>query len=158
MHSPKGRHRADVLARLANVGIDQGRVEFIDRLPWAKYIQTYQRIDIALDPYPYCGGITTCDALWMGVPVITLRGKHPVSRTGASILNTIGLGNCVAESREQYVELASRLARDVRQLCDLRARLRNRMIESRLMNGPHFARDIEALYLQAWQEWVSCQA
>ncbi len=73
------------------------RVEFVGKQPWEDYIATLQRIDIALDPFPYGGGITTCDALWMGVPVVTLSGRTAVGRGGRSILSNAGLPELIAE-------------------------------------------------------------
>ncbi|HTW94797.1 MAG TPA: tetratricopeptide repeat protein [Tepidisphaeraceae bacterium] len=149
--APEGRHRERVI-ELLNVGDD--RLEFLPRQSWADYIATYQRIDICLDPFPCGGGISTCDALWMGVPVITLRGKTSVGRGGASILHYVGLDELVSASTEQYVSAAIDLARDRPRLCGIRCGLRPRMRSSGVMNAVEFARGVEAAYLKMWGDWL----
>jgi predicted O-linked N-acetylglucosamine transferase (SPINDLY family) len=106
-----------------------------------------------LDTYPYNGHTTTCDALWMGVPVVSLAGQTAVGRGGLSILSTIGLPELVADSQELYVRLASDLAHDSGRLGELRSTLRQRMAQSPLMDAPRFARNIEAAYRQMWRTW-----
>lgn len=135
LHAPPGKHRAELIQRFERRGVAAHRIEFVERLPWPQYIQTYDRIDIALDPFPYGGGITPCDALWMGVPVITLRGRTSVSRGGTSILRNLRIDRYVAQSPEQYISAATTLADDVPLLSDTRMRLRQRMLESPLMDA-----------------------
>jgi predicted O-linked N-acetylglucosamine transferase (SPINDLY family) len=120
-----------------------------------EHYAAYTRVDIALDTFPYHGTTTTCDALWMGVPVITLAGSAHVSRVGASLLHQVGLDELVADSPERYVELAKNLATDVARLTELRATLRQRMSASPLMDGPGFARDVEAAYREVWRAWCA---
>ncbi len=91
LQAPAGCCREDVLRRFAHHELSSDRVEFVGRQPWEQYLQSYQEIDLALDPFPFGGGITTCDALWMGVPVVTLSGRTAVGRGGRSILSNIGL-------------------------------------------------------------------
>ena len=91
---------------LAEQGISAERLVFVDFLPMAEYFGVYQRIDVALDPFPYGGGTTTCDALWMGVPVVSLAGQTAVGRGGLSILSNVGLPELVAHDAEQYVRIA----------------------------------------------------
>ena len=98
---------------------------------------------------------TTCDAVWMGVPVLTLPGEMPVSRAGLSLLSTIGLAKLVAQSEEDYVRLAVELAADLPRLAHLRTTLRPRMQASPLMDAPRFARNIEAAYRKMWQAWCA---
>ena len=100
--------------------ISAERVEFVDFQPLAEYFGAYQRIDVALDPFPYGGGTTTCDALWVGVPVVSLAGQTAVGRGGLSILSNIGLPELVAHDPEQYVRIAVELARDLLHLSSLR--------------------------------------
>src|SRR5208337_4322502 len=102
----------------------------------AEYLRIYEHIDVALDPFPYGGGTTTCDALWMGVPVVSLAGETAVGRGGLSILSNIGLPELVARDPEEYVRIAAELARDLPRLSNLRATLRQRMQSSPLMNAP----------------------
>jgi predicted O-linked N-acetylglucosamine transferase (SPINDLY family) len=108
-----------------------------------------------LDPFPYGGGTTTCDALWMGVPVISLAGPTSVSRSGLSILSNVGLADLAASDVEQYIRRAVELAHDLPRLAELRAGLRQRMRGSPLMDAPRFARDVEAAYRRLWVAWVN---
>jgi predicted O-linked N-acetylglucosamine transferase (SPINDLY family) len=156
LHAGEGSHRERAKDLFAAEGVDRGRVRFAGFVPLEAYFRQYQRIDIALDPFPYPGGTTTLDALWMGVPTVTLAGQTAHSRGGLSILTNIGLSDLVATSPEQYVEIASKLARDLPRLSELRTTLRSRMQSSPLMGGAQFARDVEAVYRQMWQKW--CEA
>lgn len=153
LHAPEGRHRDDARQVVQDHGVDPARVQFISRMSPARYFAQYQQIDVALDPFPFPGGTTTCDALWMGVPVITLPGQTAVSRAGLSILSNVGLPELVAESVEDYVRLATDLARDGSRLQLLRSGLRQKMLSSPLMDAPQFARDIEAAYRGMWRTW-----
>jgi predicted O-linked N-acetylglucosamine transferase (SPINDLY family) len=110
-------------------------------------------VDIALDTTPYSGGTTSCDALWMGVPVVTAPGIRPSSRSTASVLSTAGLAEWIASSPEEYVRLAVESARDEARLAGLRKTLRERLRESPLMDEKRFARDLEAAYRQMWRKW-----
>src|SRR5271154_5488674 len=103
------------------------------------YLQTYSQAVVSLDPFPYGGGITTCDSLWMGVPVVTLSGDRPVGRAGRSLLSQVGLQDLVAYSPDQYVKTAVSLANDRPRLQELRQNLRNRMRVSPLMDAPRLA-------------------
>lgn len=152
---PQGDHRPRVLAILTRHGVSADRIEFFTRGPYLQYFQAYHRIDIALDSFPYCGGTTTCDALWMGVPVITLSGNKPVARAGASILANAGLSNLVANSTQDYLRIAADLAADLPRLADLRRTLRSQMQSSPLMNTPTFTRQLESAYRQMWQAWCA---
>jgi predicted O-linked N-acetylglucosamine transferase (SPINDLY family) len=110
-------------------------------------------MDVGLDPFPYCGGITTCEALSMGVPVVTLSGKTAVGRVGRSILSNVGLTELVAESADRYVQIAIGLANDPDRLKQLRGELRPRLIASPMMTGERLTRDIEAAYRNAWRRY-----
>ena len=126
---------------------------FVGKVRVAVYLQLYQEIDIALDPFPFAGGTTTCDALWMGVPVVSLLGNTAVGRGGFSILSNLGLTELVARSTEEYVQIAAALANDFSRMTELRTTLRPRMERSPLMDAPRFARDMEAAYRQMWMQW-----
>ena len=93
--------------RFTKLGIASDRLELVYRLPPAEYFEAYQPIDLCLDPFPFNGGVTTCDALWMGIPVLTLAGTDYRSRQGVSILNNLGLPEFVADTPEKVVELAA---------------------------------------------------
>jgi protein O-GlcNAc transferase len=148
-----GSHRERTLEALAREGVEGRRVEFVDFRPRREYLELHHRLDIVLDTFPYNGGVTTCDALWMGVPVVSLAGETPVSRAGLSLLTNVGLPELVARSETEFVNIAEDLARDLLRLRELRATLRDRMKSSVLMDAPRFARNIEAAYRRIWQEW-----
>jgi protein O-GlcNAc transferase len=153
LHAPEGSARQAVLERLVRAGVQADRVEFVSRGDWGQYLQSLARIDVALDPFPYGGGITTCDALWMGAPVVSLSGGTVVGRGGRSVLSNIGLPELLAETPRQYVEIALALARDVARLSEIRAGLRERMESSPLRDAAGFARDVEAAYRKMWRKW-----
>lgn len=153
LHARQGSHRRRVQERLERSGVDSKRVEFVGFMPAGNYLELYRRIDIALDTFPYAGGTTTCDALWMGVPVISLAGKTAVGRGGVSILSNIGLPELVAHSQKDYVRLATELAGDVPRLIDLRSTLRHCMEQSPLTDVRRFSRNVESAYRQMWQRW-----
>jgi protein O-GlcNAc transferase len=155
VHSPPGPHLDAVRERFAAKGIGPDRLEFPANQPWPEYLRTYGRIDIALDPFPWGGGITTCDALWTGVPVVSLVGRTAVGRGGASILANLGLPELIAKTPQQYVHIAAGLASDSPRLAELRRTLRSRMEASPLMDAPRFARNVEAVYRQMWRNWCS---
>lgn len=145
-----------LLERLARDGVSAERVEFSGALPTlAAHLEAYRRVDVALDPFPYHGTTTTCEALWMGVPVVTLAGAHHAARVGVSLLHAVGLEEFIARDRAKYVELAVRLGSDLARLAELRATLRERMKRSRLLDARAFARDMEAAYREMWREWCA---
>jgi predicted O-linked N-acetylglucosamine transferase (SPINDLY family) len=152
MLCPKGRTRERVRAFLSARGVAAERVEWAASGPRWEYLSLYHRIDLALDPFPCNGMTTTCDALWMGAPVLTLPGATPASRAGLSLLSTIGLGELAASSEEDYVRIAVELAGNLPRLADLRATLRSRMQDSPLMDAPRFARNVEAAYRSMWEK------
>ena len=117
------------------------------------HLALYNQVDIALDPFPYHGTSTTYDALWMGVPLITLAGRTHVSRVGVSLLMNMGLPELIAENPDDYVNIAAELANDRPRLRNLHSTLRGRMEQSPLMDGPGFARNIESAYRQMWRKW-----
>ena len=137
-------------------GIPAERVSLMPRkLTQGEHLDLYNQIDVGLDPFPYNGTTTTCEALWMGVPVITLCGVRHVSRVGASILTRVGLTDLIADSRNDYIAKAVHLSRDIERLKSLRATTRQRMMSSPLCNAPNFARSVEAVYRQMWLKWCS---
>jgi protein O-GlcNAc transferase len=153
LHTKSGSQRQAATERFAHHGISADRLEFVGQHPWAEYIRQYNRIDIALDPFPYGGGITTCDSMYMGVPVVTLSGRTAVGRGGRSILSNVGLPELVAYDPPQYVSIAAELAADLPKLSQIRSTLRQRMQQSPLMDAPRFARNIESAYRQMWRAW-----
>jgi predicted O-linked N-acetylglucosamine transferase (SPINDLY family) len=155
LHVIEGSQRQQVLELFHGADINADRIDFVGHVPLAAYMQTYQRIDIGLDPFPYTGGTTTCDALWMGVPVVTLAGRTAVHRGGVSILSNLGMPQLIAQSIDQYVQIATPLAGDVGKLTEMRKAMREKMLHSPLMDAPGFARGLETLYRSVWQKWCS---
>ncbi|HXW26909.1 MAG TPA: tetratricopeptide repeat protein [Xanthobacteraceae bacterium] len=148
-----GATQALFLARLRERGVASERVELSAWVENSAHLARYHQLDIALDPFPYNGTTTTCEALWMGVPVVTLRGDRHAGRVGASLLGQLGLTDLVAASVEKYVEIAVTLAGDAARLDELRRSLRPRMAASPLCDGQVFARKIEAAFRQMWRRW-----
>ena len=124
----------------------------------AGHLAAYSCVDIALDVFPYNGAATTCEALWMGVPVVTLAGATHVSRVGASILSHAGLPELVASSPQEYVEKAAQLAREIERLRGLRETMRDRLRGSPLLDAPAFARSVENAYLEMLDVWAKDDA
>ncbi len=146
-------------AAFAAAGIAAERLDLMPPLPTtAEHLALYGRVDIALDPLTYNGTATTAEALWMGVPVVTLRGERHASRVGASLLTTIGLDRLVAATPDDYVAIAAGLARDLDGLAQLRAGLRERIHASPLCDGPGFARRVEAAYGAMWRDWCTAES
>lgn len=121
----------------------------------AEFLSVYDDVDIALDTFPYNGTTTTCEALWMGVPVVALRGDRFVSRVGASILTFTGLKDLVTESPEHYIQLATELAGEPKHLADLRTQLRPHLTTTPVFDGKLFTEGLEHCYRQVFQKW--CQ-
>jgi predicted O-linked N-acetylglucosamine transferase (SPINDLY family) len=118
-------------------------------------LKLYNQIDLALDPLPYNSQATGLDALWMGVPTLTLVGQRVVGRAGFSQLCNLGLQELAAQTPEELVALAARVAGDVPKLTELRSTLRGRMERSPLMNAERFARHLEQAYRWMWHRWCS---
>jgi len=145
-----------LLDRFAARGIGPDRLEMHAWIPSpGGHLELYHRVDIALDTHPYHGTTTTCEALWMGVPVVSLAGQHHASRVGVSLLSNVGLPQLIAEDAQGYVQIAVGLANDRSTLTELRIGLRERVADSPLMDAPAFARNVEAAYRQMWRRW--CQ-
>jgi predicted O-linked N-acetylglucosamine transferase (SPINDLY family) len=135
-------------------GIDASRLTMLPRQSLDQYLAVYSHADIALDTWPCNGGTTTCDAMWMGVPVVTLSGGGSFSRTGISLLNSVGLSELAADTPDSYVAKAVGLAQNRSGLAALRANLRRHMRTSPLTNASQFARDIEAAFLGMWARYT----
>jgi predicted O-linked N-acetylglucosamine transferase (SPINDLY family) len=151
-----GSHRGRLLEEFAAGGIAADRIEFVARAPRAEYFRRYQGLDLCLDPFPYNGHTSTLDALWMGVPVVTLSGRTAVGRGGASILANAGLTDLIARTPHEYVRIATALAENLDRLAALRAGLRPRIAASPLVDGTQYAGDVEAAFRRMWQTW--CEA
>ena len=153
----RGMDDVSVAGRLANLfagrDIEGARLEFMPSSDYAEYLAGYRGADIALDPFPFAGGITTCDALWMGVPVVACPGETFASRHGLSHLSNIGLRETVARDIDEYVDLAVSLAVDLPRLAALRTGLRERMAISPLCDGKRFAGSLVQILRGVWREW-----
>jgi protein O-GlcNAc transferase len=153
--------KAKYWAFFEDMGVERNRVDLLPLAPAnADHLGQYSLIDIGLDPWPYAGTTTTTEALWMGVPVLTLAGKCHAHNVGISLLTAVGLhkeeeeGGYVAGSVEEYVERGVALACDVEGLVHLRGELRERMAESYLCDAPGFTERLEDVYRRMWKRWV----
>ncbi|HEY2341926.1 MAG TPA: tetratricopeptide repeat protein, partial [Chthoniobacteraceae bacterium] len=155
LNAQPGPCREAAWEKMRKAGLSTDRLEFVERGKWERYIENLQKIDLALDPFPYGGGISTCDALWMGIPVVSLSGRTAVGRGGRSILTNVGLPELVAETPAQYLEIAVSLARDLPRLSELHSTLRERMECSPLRDARGFARDFEAAFREMWRKWCT---
>ncbi|MDD4888740.1 MAG: tetratricopeptide repeat protein [Phycisphaerae bacterium] len=153
----RGLDNAAVSGRLravfAEQGIEPQRVEFAGWSEHAELLAAYNRVDLALDTFPYSGGLTTCEALWMGVPVVTYPGETFAGRHSLSHLSNVGLTETIARDLEEYVGMAVSLAGDLPRLAALRAGLRQRVAASPLCDGSRFARNLLELLRGVWREW-----
>jgi predicted O-linked N-acetylglucosamine transferase (SPINDLY family) len=126
--------------------------------PWEsppKHLSVYNLIDIGLDTFPYNGLTTTCEALWMGVPVVTLRGTAYASGAGVSLLSNIGLTEFIAGTRDEYIEIAVDLASHIEKLEYLRGSLRELVANSPLTDAKTFTADLEICYREMWKDWCN---
>jgi predicted O-linked N-acetylglucosamine transferase (SPINDLY family) len=148
--------RAHIFDRFRAQGTDLERILFLGgQEKQASHLAMYELVDIALDTTPYGGMTTSCEALWMGVPVVTLAGDRTSSRYGASVLEAVGLPHLIASSPEDFVAIARRAAADVGALAELRAGLRARMAASPLCDVAGFARALERAYRDLWSRWCA---
>jgi len=148
--------RQHLLDMFAASGVDQDRLVLRENIPsLVDHLELYNSVDLALDTFPYNGTTTTCEALWMGVPVATLAGKTHMSRVGVSLLSNVGLPELIGQTPEQYVQIAVKLAGDLPKLGELRKLLRQRMENSPLLDAKSFARDIESAYRDMWRKWCA---
>ena len=142
-------------SRFARHGIDPARVRMIFTTPQSATWDAYKGIDIALDPFPHNAGATTIEALWMGVPVVTLAARPPLGRIGAMVLDLLGMRDWVAGTEEEYLRIAVEASRDLERLSRLHADLRRRFAASALCDPNAFTRELEAAYRQMWQRWCA---
>jgi predicted O-linked N-acetylglucosamine transferase (SPINDLY family) len=149
--------RSAITAALAEQGISADRVTLLGPVSRAAHFAAYADIDIALDPFPHGGGMTTLEALWMGVPVVTAAGATISSRLAAATLTAAQLSDFIATDHRHYVELAVNKASDLASLADLRSKLRDRVANTEFGNPLHYARAVEKQYRAMWQTWCKSQ-
>ena len=152
LHIKETRARVGLLEFFAERGVSSDRITLIGYQNGPDYMATYGQIDIALDTMPFAGGTTSFDALWMGLPLVTLAGERSSSRGGASILTSLGRPEWIARSPQEYIAIAQRLAADPQGLAAIRSGLRAELQASPLMDNAGFTRELEDLYRQAWDE------
>jgi predicted O-linked N-acetylglucosamine transferase (SPINDLY family) len=140
------------LQRLLEAGIDESRVTLVGPMPREKYLASYNQIDMVLDTFPYAGGTTTCEALWMGVPTLTLKGCTTIARQGAAMLACVGLDDWIAGDEADYVGKAISHAAALDELVSLRNTLRQRGLASALFDAPRFARNLENAFRAMWRQ------
>ncbi|MEP7156971.1 MAG: hypothetical protein ABI905_14425, partial [Betaproteobacteria bacterium] len=156
MGVPPGRAGKELLTRFERCGISADRLTMLPRLDYVDYFSAFNAVDIALDTVPYNGGTTTCDALWMGTPVIGMAGDTSVSRSAISILAHAGLNELIAKDAADYIAIHQRLVDDPSQLNHYLATLRDKFSQSPMMDAPRFTRGLEQAFQQMLKgAWVS---
>ncbi len=148
----RGRAQEDLLRDLV---VSRERVTCVPYAPLEEYLRLFSEADMALDSLPFSGGTTSCDTLWMGVPIVTAPGTRSVSRSAASVVSNVGLTDWIATSPEDYVRRAVRFASERDLLAELRGSLRPRMRASPLMDEERFVRDLEQAYRDMWRKWCA---
>ena len=152
----KGSALEQLRWQLVDRGIDANRFQLANTVPTGRdQLSVYESVDIALDPFPWSGHTTTCEALWMGTPVVTLYGNRYAGRMAACALTALGMTGFIAHSPDDYVAIASDWANDRDRLARLRGELRERMQASPLCDGTTFTRELEKTYRDLWRRWCA---
>ena len=152
---PEGEPREALVEAFEALGVCASRLALRGKLARADYVSAFAAVDIALDPFPCNGGTTTCDALWMGLPVVALRGNTFLSRASLSVLTAAGCPEFSAADEHDYVARCVALAADLPRLDALRRGQRERLLASPLLDAAGFARDIETAYRRMWRDWCA---
>lgn len=148
---PSGNTQTRIRQRFLELGVASERLLIYAKLNVCQYYDAYRQIDIVLDPWPYNGGTTSCDALWMGVPVVSLAGEAFVSRMGYALLKNLDLTECIANSVAEYVQVASNLASNIDHLAQIRRNMRTRLSQSPLRDEQGFTTSLENAYHAMWR-------
>ena len=148
---------ARIHAAFAAHGVGPDRIVVLGKTSRHDHLLAYGRIDLQLDPFPHGGGVTAVEGLLMGVPCLTLRGDRQSGRVAASFLTTLGLADLVAESLDEYVAIACRLAADLGRLSHERSTLRERLLASPIVNREAYTRAVEGAYRTLWRRWCAEQ-
>lgn len=143
--------RVQLTERLQHHGIDPARVSLFGKMSYSAYLEAHAEVDVLLDTFPYPGGTTTCEGLFMGVPTLTLAGNSLLGRQGASLLAAAGLKEWISSSSEEYIAKGIALTRDLSALAELRSSLRTRLLASPLFDAGRFARNFEAAVWSMWK-------
>ena len=151
-HAQAGVKRLTEL--FAKAGVMRDRLELRPRMPAEAYLAAHREFDLYLDPFPYNGGVTTCDALWMGVPVLAVAGSDYRSRQGLGLMTRVGLPQFVADSPAELVALVKDYAGRRPELADIRRGLRDRLAASAVCDATGYVRDLEAAYRRVWRERI----
>lgn len=155
LHDRRSPSSRNVLAQMGRRGIAEERITLCGDLPKRQWLELLSGINVALDTFPYNGQTTTCECLWMGVPVITLYGRSHVGRVGGGMLRRIGLDSFVAENLREYLDIAVEVSGDHHRLDELRASMRSRLTSSTLMKPGVVTAEVESAYRALWLRW--CQ-
>lgn len=148
--------KQETISRFTNYGVSKKQIKLLPSdKKFNEHLNRYNDVDIALDTYPYNGTTTTCEALYMGVPVITLCGHNHVSRVGTSLLSNMGLNDLIARNEEEYIEKAIELAKDIDKLEKIKIELRNNMIKSSIMKVDEFVLELEEQYKNMWKNYYN---
>jgi len=147
--------RVSVMARFAACNIQSERLILKESVPRSEYLAAFHQVDIAMDPFPYTGGTTTAEALWMGVPTLTMLGKSFLSRQGVGLMMNVGLPEWIALNADDYVARAVSHATDLGRLASLRTDLRRKALASPIFDAPRFAHNFEGALRGMWTKWCS---
>lgn len=157
---PEGTVRQQVTEQFSQHGVSSDRLRFFSKVSHTEFWSMHTEVDIALDPFPFGGGTTSCETLWLGVPIVTCTGGADsfaprfASRMGKVFLNALGLPDLVTENESDYVKVAINLASDSKRLIQLRQELRPRMAASALTDEKRFVREVETAYRHLWHHWL----
>lgn len=143
--------------QFVKAGIDKDRISMRGSLIRSEFLATYNEIDISLDPFPFGGGATTAESIWMGVPVITLRSDRWAGRVSESLLETVQQPHLIAKSPDDYLAIACKLAHDTARLDSLRHGLRSQLESSPFCDGPAFTNHLETAFRHMWYKWCEDQ-
>jgi predicted O-linked N-acetylglucosamine transferase (SPINDLY family) len=149
--------RERITKHFTKAGVAENRMILQGHTPWDEHIQAFNCIDVALDPFPHSGGVTTLESLMMGVPVITLRAATVAGKISASMMTALNLTDWIAETPDEYIKLAIQKTKDIQALSTLRQQLRNRFTSSIIGNPVAYVRAVEKEYRQLWEEWCARQ-
>jgi predicted O-linked N-acetylglucosamine transferase (SPINDLY family) len=151
----EGELRQRLTAQFIERGVESSRIVFCGKLPSHEFHRALQEIDISLDPLPINGATTTCESLWLGVPVLTLVGERFLQRAGLSVLSAAQLTEFAATSEEEFIAIAKRFAADLPGLAAIRAGLREHLRNSPLLDQKRYTRNLEQAYRTMWHRYLA---